>query len=490
MKMSEDGTLKRRRVSTGGTAQDMGRTGRSYAHTAALDVSAMSDSEKLNFAVQKLCSIETLTLQLQRTTSDLSEKCEQIDQMAVQMSVFEERAIKAELRIIDLEARSRRNNLVFFNIAEPQDESDDQCEEALFDFFYQKLHLTQTQLNQVVFQRAHRLGQYRKFSRGGAQQKPRPIIAGFRDYKCRKDIFDRAKLLKGTDFAIREDFPAEIRTARGELWPEFRRAREANMRAKIVYPAKLVINGEVVKDKFPQWGKWYEHAPKPIQRNENLNVPRSGSPMEIPLVDFLQNPPRTRLAVRELPPPHENRTTRPVREAPPPNDDRTAQPDREAPPPHDDRTAQADHEAPPPQGDGTARPDRAASRGSVSLEDCVDAPAFTPQGSRQVAARKEVAEPDPPDISTATHPETMLNESENKSDIKSSPMPNGAQSMPTDRPQEAPHCSILQPARLHPLVSSPAMKSTHPPDKHESPSRPLPEALSEALNATIQEEIE
>ena len=119
------------------------------------------------------------------------------------------------------------------------------------------------------------------------------------------------------------------------------------MRAKIVYPAKLVINGEVVKDKFPQWGKWYEHAPKPVQRNENLNVPRSGSPMEIPLVDFLQNPPRTRLAARELPPPHENRTTRPVYEAPPPNDDRTAQPDREAPPPHDDRTAQAEHETPP-----------------------------------------------------------------------------------------------------------------------------------------------
>ena len=135
-----------------------------------------------------------------------------------------------------------------------------------------------------------------------------------------------------------------------------------------------------LSDKFPQWGKWYEHAPKPVQRNENLNVPRSGSPMEIPLVDFLQNPPRTRLAVRELPPPHENRTTRPVREALPPNDDRTAQPDREAPPPHDDRTAQADHEAPPPHDDGTARPDRAASRGSVSLEDCVDAPAFTPQG--------------------------------------------------------------------------------------------------------------
>ena len=159
--MSDDGTLKRRRVSTGGTAQDMGRTGRSYAHTAALDVSAMSDSEKLNFAVQKLCSIETLTLQLQRTTSDLSAKYEQIDQMGVQLSVFKERAIKAELRIIDLEARSRRNNLIFFNIAEPQDESDDQCEEALFDFFYQRLHLTQTQLNQVVIQRAHRLGQYR-----------------------------------------------------------------------------------------------------------------------------------------------------------------------------------------------------------------------------------------------------------------------------------------------------------------------------------------
>ena len=32
---------------------------------------------------------------------------------------------------------------------------------------------------------------------------PRPIIAVFWDYKYRKDIFDRTKLLKGTDFVIR-----------------------------------------------------------------------------------------------------------------------------------------------------------------------------------------------------------------------------------------------------------------------------------------------
>ena len=58
-------------------------------------------------------SMETLTFQLHRPTRDLSAKREQIDQMVVQMSVFDEHAIKAEPRNTDLEARSRRWNLLF-----------------------------------------------------------------------------------------------------------------------------------------------------------------------------------------------------------------------------------------------------------------------------------------------------------------------------------------------------------------------------------------
>ena len=66
-----------------------------------------------------------------------------------------------QLRIIDLEARSRRNNLLFFNIPEPEQESDTGCEQALCDFLATQLKLNEEQLSRVVFQHVHRLGRPR-----------------------------------------------------------------------------------------------------------------------------------------------------------------------------------------------------------------------------------------------------------------------------------------------------------------------------------------
>ena len=107
------------------------------------------------------------------------------------MVVLQERATKSELRVIDLEARSRRCNLVFHNIPEQYNETDEQCKEALFYFLGGQLDLSDEQIYDVYLQRVHRLGPKRG-------RKPRPIIAGFRDYPCRQYVLDRAYRLRGT----------------------------------------------------------------------------------------------------------------------------------------------------------------------------------------------------------------------------------------------------------------------------------------------------
>ena len=50
------------------------------------------------------------------------------------------------------------------------------------------------------------------------------------------------------------DHPVEITRARKTLWPEFKQMKSLNPAAKvaIVYPAKLMIDGKVVKDLFPE----------------------------------------------------------------------------------------------------------------------------------------------------------------------------------------------------------------------------------------------
>ena len=61
-------------------------------------------------------------------------------------------------------------------------------------------------------------------------------------------------MLKGTPYGISRDYPQEITHARQKLWPQYKAARENPLnRVTIGYPAKLIVNGVVVCDLFPEW---------------------------------------------------------------------------------------------------------------------------------------------------------------------------------------------------------------------------------------------
>ena len=57
-------------------------------------------------------------------------------------------------------------------------------------------------------------------------------------------------MLRDTKFRISRGHPREITRARKTLWPDLKQAKALNPSAKvaILYPAKLVVNGRVVKD--------------------------------------------------------------------------------------------------------------------------------------------------------------------------------------------------------------------------------------------------
>ena len=57
------------------------------------------------------------------------------------MDQTEKRMSSVELSVIDLEARSRRNNLIFLNIPEPAQETDAGCERALVSFHVKSLQV-------------------------------------------------------------------------------------------------------------------------------------------------------------------------------------------------------------------------------------------------------------------------------------------------------------------------------------------------------------
>ena len=96
--------------------------------------------------------------------------------------------------------------------------------------------------------RSHRLGP-RKIGR--------PIIVNFRDFCDTEAIMAKAYMLKGTPFSIDHDLPKEIIEARKHIWRELKEIRSHNHRVKyqIVYPAKLIVEGKVVRDEFPDWNE-------------------------------------------------------------------------------------------------------------------------------------------------------------------------------------------------------------------------------------------
>ena len=154
----------------------------------------------------------------------------------------EARLLLLEYKSVDLEARSRRKNLLFIGFTEEKDEN---CVMQISNFLKQSLEFR----SDICIDRAQRLGRFKR-------DKHRQIIVAFRDCSDVELILSNAHKLKGTKYSINRDYPQEIVNARKTLWKEYKSLKSENpdKRVKIVYPAKILMNGRVVRDAFPQWG--------------------------------------------------------------------------------------------------------------------------------------------------------------------------------------------------------------------------------------------
>lgn len=181
-------------------------------------------------------------IKLQSQVNHMSEKLGQIIHTTNEQSDFMK---MLAYKSIDLEARSRRNNLIFRGFPEYATEN---CTFVISQFLHRTLEIHP---DDVRIERCHRLGN-RKF---GQIYTKRPIIVNFRDYNAVELILSRARLLKGKQYSIDLDFPKEISEARSRLWPKLKDLKTNDPRSnpRIVYPAKLVANGRVISDEFPDW---------------------------------------------------------------------------------------------------------------------------------------------------------------------------------------------------------------------------------------------
>ena len=164
-----------------------------------------------------------------------------VNSIETTMSDHERRIKLLEYKSVDLESRCRRNNLLISGIPEERDEN---CFHKISTFLREKLEIDPC----PPIPRCHRLGKFRHGS-------SRPIIIYCLDFRDTEFILSNARKLRGTHFHINRDFPREIVDARKILWPQYKRLRQEhpNSKVSIVYPAKIIQDGRVVADAFPNW---------------------------------------------------------------------------------------------------------------------------------------------------------------------------------------------------------------------------------------------
>ena len=207
-----------------------------------IDYDSLPDGEKINLILSKVSINEARLLKYEKYFDKLELQNKHVKEIGSVVVSHADRIRLLEYKSIDLEARSRRNNLLFYGHPESRNED---CKETIRNHIRE---LFEIDITDSAICRAHRIGRFDR-------NRKRPIIVAFQEYALTETIARKGNVLKDTNFSLSRDYPIEITRARKTMWPAYKKLKEENPLSKvaIVYPAKLIMNGEVQMDLFPEW---------------------------------------------------------------------------------------------------------------------------------------------------------------------------------------------------------------------------------------------
>ncbi len=140
--------------------------------------------------------------------------------------------------ILKLECQSRRSNLKLDNVPERMNETPRDTEYIFRDVLY-NMGMDPDHVDNIKIERCHRTGPR-------IADKPRTIIVKFNWYGDRDEIWANRKNLKGSDFWLKEDFPAVYEERRRKLFPYLQAARrDPKFKRVNIHIDKLSLNGRL-----------------------------------------------------------------------------------------------------------------------------------------------------------------------------------------------------------------------------------------------------
>lgn len=173
------------------------------------------------------------TVNVQTKLKQLAQENQSFPQPQVTEKVFE-RINTMEDKMVDLEARSRRNNLIFHGIEEANKED---CRKTAYDAIEIGCEMDP---RGIRIERAHRIGRRRPNA-----TKPRPLIVRFLDFHDKENVKDCRRNLP-PNIHVSDDYPYSVREMRRRRMPELIAAKNNGKQAFLRYPATLIVDGQVV----------------------------------------------------------------------------------------------------------------------------------------------------------------------------------------------------------------------------------------------------
>lgn len=204
---------------------DMARLKKLEDGIEAIQVTQSSHTESLSFLDKTLDSLKTKTEANETATTELRSLVHEY-----RAELQECKAEIAQLRdqVLNLEAYSRRENLVFLNIPEQKEEN---CAAKISSIIQKEMKIP----DPIKFTRVHRLGTYNK-------EVTRPIIVRFHYGPDRMKVWKAKSNLTNSGIIIREDYPSEMEQARRILRPIHNHALFLGMESRLVKDT-LIIGG-------------------------------------------------------------------------------------------------------------------------------------------------------------------------------------------------------------------------------------------------------
>ncbi len=185
----------------------------------------------IDFQSLEINDVDKKVSDLQIDNRNLNNRINQLHEI-----IQNERCEKIELRnkVIELEDRQRRDNLVIEGLPDKKGETPRQCETEARKFIKNTLDVPNA--DKIVIGRCHRMGAFK-------EDKCRATVIKFDHYKQRESVWSKGKGLPNESTQkVKENFSKESEKARTKMYPIMKAARSKG------YYSKLESNRLIIRD--------------------------------------------------------------------------------------------------------------------------------------------------------------------------------------------------------------------------------------------------